>query len=145
MYHFGKHSKSQIETLNPKLILLLNQAIKIVDFRVEQGWRGKTDQNQQLKEGDSHLSWPNSKHNRMKLNNGKWNNKKSDAVDILPSPVIWPNLSTHNKKEYAKYMGRFYHLAGIVKGIALQMTVDIIWGGDWESFFDGPHIELKLK
>lgn len=40
-------------------------------------------------------------------------------------------------------MGRFYHLSGIVKGIALKMNVDIIWGGDWKSFFDGPHIELK--
>ena len=33
-------------------------------------------------------------------------------------------------------------LAAEVKKVASKMKIQIVWGGDWKSFRDGPHFEL---
>ena len=46
---------------------------------------------------------------------------------------------------------RFYHFAGVVRGVAAMMDIDIEWGGDWDSdyvlddqsFYDFPHFQVK--
>lgn len=60
------------------------------------------------------------------------------AVDVVPYPVDWDDRE------------RFAYFAGIVKGIAFSMGLEIRWGGDWdqdgktldEIFSDMPHFEL---
>jgi peptidoglycan L-alanyl-D-glutamate endopeptidase CwlK len=37
----------------------------------------------------------------------------------------------------------FHIIAKAVKESAAELKVDIIWGGDWRTFKDGPHFELK--
>jgi peptidoglycan L-alanyl-D-glutamate endopeptidase CwlK len=38
---------------------------------------------------------------------------------------------------------KYYQLvADHIKKIAKDMKIDIVWGGDWQSFKDGPHFEL---
>ena len=39
----------------------------------------------------------------------------------------------------------FYPLAEAVKEAAKQVKVEVEWGGDWESFKDGPHWQLPRK
>lgn len=33
-------------------------------------------------------------------------------------------------------------LAGVVKAVAKERGIPLVWGGDWKSFPDGPHFEL---
>jgi peptidoglycan LD-endopeptidase CwlK len=41
---------------------------------------------------------------------------------------------------------RFYKaVAEHIKKIALQENIAIVWGGDWKTFGDNPHIELDRK
>lgn len=39
----------------------------------------------------------------------------------------------------------FYIIAEAFKKAAKELGVSIVWGGDWKSFKDGPHIELDRK
>lgn len=39
-----------------------------------------------------------------------------------------------------------YATAGAhIKKVALELDIKIVWGGDWKTFKDGPHIELDRK
>ena len=39
-----------------------------------------------------------------------------------------------------------YHILGdCVKTAAKNVGIPIVWGGDWETFKDGPHFELPWK
>lgn len=39
----------------------------------------------------------------------------------------------------------YFKLAVAMKKAAFDEGVPIIWGGDWKSFKDGPHFELRRK
>ena len=32
-----------------------------------------------------------------------------------------------------------------IKKVAEELSIEIVWGGDWKTFKDGPHIELDRK
>lgn len=36
-------------------------------------------------------------------------------------------------------------IASAMKGAAFQLNIPIVWGGDWQTFKDGPHFELDRK
>lgn len=36
-------------------------------------------------------------------------------------------------------------IGAIMKEVAAEENVPIVWGGDWKSFKDGPHFELDRK
>lgn len=127
-YSFGARSQKNIESCHAHIQDILRETIKIVDFTVLCGHRGAEEQDKAFHEGRSKLKFPKSSHNV----------SPSNAVDIAPYPIDWEN------KE------RFYHLIGIVKGIAYSKGIAIRCGGDWDgdgditdqTFFDLPHIEL---
>lgn len=52
------------------------------------------------------------------------------AVDLAPDPLDWADRDA------------FAALAEAMKQAAADERIPIIWGGDWPSFFDGPHFEL---
>ena len=125
---FSKSSLRKLETCDERLLLVCNKAIKIYDFSVLCGYRGKEDQEAAFINGKSKLHYPQSKHNRL----------PSLAVDIAPFPIVWDNRE------------RFVMLAGIMLGIASSENISLRWGGDWnrnmdlddESFNDLLHFEL---
>jgi hypothetical protein len=67
----------------------------------------------------------------------------SMAVDIVPWPIDWEDME------------RFGYLAGLMKGVALEMEIPLTWGNDWnnngvlvrndpkERLIDAPHFELR--
>jgi len=127
MPRFGRTSTARLKTCHKDIQRVLKEAIKVVDFSVLEGHRGRELQNLYYSQGKSKLRFPKSKHNKT----------PSRAVDIVPYPIDWNDSK------------RFILLAGIVLGIAHKMGVGIRWGGDWnrdfkfnESFFDAPHFEL---
>lgn len=69
------------------------------------------------------------------------------AVDVAPSPVVWP---VPGRSDYSHVLGRFYHFAGFVLGKAETLGLHVRWGGDWngdliftdQTFDDLDHFEL---
>lgn len=39
----------------------------------------------------------------------------------------------------------YERLSRVIKAIALDLSIPIIWGGDWKQFRDGPHYELNTR
>jgi peptidoglycan L-alanyl-D-glutamate endopeptidase CwlK len=55
-----------------------------------------------------------------------------DFVPLLAGKVRWDWPLFHREIKY-------------FKDAATQLGVSIVWGGDWKTFKDGPHIELDWK
>lgn len=141
MPHFGEASKRRIATLHPGLQVVMHRAILIMDFSVIDGLRDQESQEKAVAERRSKVSWPLSRHNRSQISKGVYTDTMSDAVDIVPYPVKWPDIQGQTTMEYAKRKGAFYRLAGIITTIAHDEGIKLRWGGDFKSFFDGPHFE----
>jgi peptidoglycan L-alanyl-D-glutamate endopeptidase CwlK len=88
-------------------------AVKVMDFSILCGHRGKDEQAKSVLAGYSKTNFPNSKHNKY----------PSHAIDIAPYP--------YNAAPTIKNLARFYYLAGIVQAIAQELEIEIKWGGDW--------------
>lgn len=129
-YKFSKKSLEKLNTCHPDIQKICHELIKIMDVTVLEGVRTKEQQEEYVRKGMSKTM--NSKH--LKQADGY-----SHAVDLAPYPIDW------NDRE------RFAYMQGMVRGIALQLGVNIRSGIDWDSdgqikdhtFFDGPHFELK--
>lgn len=128
MNKFSQKSLERLNTCHPDLQKVFNKVIENYDCTIICGHRGKDEQDEAVRLGNSKLQWPNSKHNQL----------LSLAVDVAPYPLDWNDTS------------RFYHFAGYVLAVANFMGVKLRWGGDWngdlkfrdEKFKDLPHFEL---
>lgn len=116
MFKFSQSSLNKLATIDKRLQLICNEAIKEYDFCVIDGLRSLETQKKYFEAGKSKTM--NSKH----LN--------GLAVDLIPFPIDWNNIK------------RFKELSLIIKRIALNNNIKIRWGGDWKSFKDYPHYEL---
>ena len=117
---FGKASKRRLATCHKDLQLLFNEVIRERDCAVLCGHRIEIEQDGAYQSGKSRVMWPDSKHNK----------KPSMAVDVVPYPIDWDDID------------RFNEFADFVKGKAESMDIRVKWGGDFKSFYDGPHWEL---
>lgn len=128
MPNFSDSSLSKLNTVDPRLIEVAHEVIKLVDFSVIEGHRGEKKQDQMFREGRSKLKWPASKHNRY----------PSLAIDVVPYPIDWLNRE------------RFYYIAGMFIAIAAERGIKLRYGGDWDgdgltddqTFYDLPHLEI---
>ena len=122
MPSFGRTSTQRLATCDPRLQEICHKAIKIMDFSVICGHRGKEAQDKAYRTGKSKAQYPNSQHNKA----------PSLAMDLAPWPIDW------NDRE------RFARLAGIIETIAFTKNIKLKWGGDFKSISDMPHFEIKL-
>jgi len=96
-------------------------ACSTMDFAVIEGMRTLAKQKEYMAAGATRTM--NSRH------------LTGHAVDIAPyvgGTIRW---------DWPLY----HELAKIIKKAAADEQVPITWGGDWVSFRDGPHFELKHK
>ena len=108
---------------------MFKEVVRGFDCTIVCGHRGEEDQNEAYKRGNSKVKYPHGRHNA----------NPSRAVDVAPYPIDWTDRD------------RFNYFAGYVKGVASQMGLNIIWGGDWDNdtdlkdngFDDLVHFELK--
>jgi peptidoglycan L-alanyl-D-glutamate endopeptidase CwlK len=118
MYQLGVKSQSRLNGVHPDLVSVVKRAIEITeqDFTVLEGLRSIDRQKELVESGKS--TTMNSRH------------LTGHAVDIAPWPISWD-------------WDHFYPIADAMKESAKELGVDIEWGGDWNSFPDGPHFQLS--
>jgi peptidoglycan L-alanyl-D-glutamate endopeptidase CwlK len=121
MSTLGKTSKARLMACHDDLKRLVEEVAKTHNITVLCGHRTQEEQNEAFTKGNYKAPWPKSKHNQL----------PSLAVDIAPYPINWQNLQS------------FIDLSKVVKSVADDLGIKIIWGGDFKSFKDMPHYELE--
>lgn len=142
-YLLSKLSLSRLVGVNPELVNVVKRAIEITgqDFLVVEGVRtkeqcyinygkGRTASQCQAKNVPIKYAQP-------KLSKVTWLNDPlaskhvtGKAVDLVPYPVDWNDLN------------KFRKISVAVKAAAVELNVEISWGGDWARTKDYPHFEL---
>lgn len=119
-FSLSERSKINLKGVDIRLVRIVEQAIKetTIDFTVTEGLRTPERQQQLVNDGFSQTM--KSKH---------LTGHAVDLVAIVNGKVSW------DKQHYPE-------IARAMKKAADEQKVKIRWGGDFKSFFDGPHFEL---
>jgi peptidoglycan LD-endopeptidase CwlK len=128
MYSFGTRSERNLEGVHPDLVQVARLALRYtsIDFIVTEGVRTVARQKTLVATGASKTM--NSRHIPGKDGFAK-------AIDFAAwidgtVSFAWPPYKV---------------IAAAFKRAAAELGIPIVWGGDWKSFKDGPHIELDRK
>jgi hypothetical protein len=139
-FPYGRRSLAILATCDPKLRTLMLAVADVVDTKILEGARSREQQEANVTAGVS------------KTMDSRHLDRPARAVDAGPYPIIWPNRETR-PKTFAKDLGRWYHWAGVVRGVAAQLGIEVRLGSDWDmdfdlldqKFDDLPHVELPKK
>lgn len=120
-----KSSLKRLEGVHPDLVRVVKRAAEAsgVAFQVTEGVRTLARQRALMKAGSSktlksrHLVAPNGYGHAV------------DLVAMIGGRVSWEEPLYHR-------------IADAMKDAAFLLRVPIEWGGDWRTFFDGPHFQL---
>ena len=120
-FKLSQRSLDRMKGVDERLVNVVKRAIEIseVDFIVTEGLRTKERQAELFKAGATRTM--NSKHIV---------GKAVDLAAVVDGQVRW------DWPLYSK-------LATAMKRAAEILNVKIEWGGDWVTFKDGPHFQLK--
>jgi peptidoglycan LD-endopeptidase CwlK len=126
---YGNKSKQRLSECAEPLQILMNKVLEETehDITILCGSRSKEEQDAAYAAGNSKLKYPRSKHNQT----------PSLAVDVAPYPIDWKDIAA------------FKELGALVKRTWDSMSqaekegYTLSWGGDWKSFKDMPHYELR--
>ncbi|MEX0807098.1 MAG: M15 family metallopeptidase [Dongiaceae bacterium] len=125
MAHFalGLRSRSRLKGVHADLRRVVERAIALtdVDFTVLEGLRSVTRQKELVAAGASQTM--NSRH------------LTGHAVD----------LGAYVRGEPRWDWPLYHRIADAMKRAAKELGVPIEWGGDWQTFKDGPHFQLPRK
>lgn len=122
MPQFSKESILRLATCDPRIQMVLKEAIRMVDFTVICGHRTSIDQEALFLEGKTKKKYGESKHNEY----------PSLAVDIAPWPID------------VEYMPSYYYLAGVIKCTGFRLGIHLKWGGDVDLDVDYNSKDNKL-
>jgi peptidoglycan L-alanyl-D-glutamate endopeptidase CwlK len=119
-FALGQRSKDRLTGVHPDLVKIIEEAIKEspLDFSITEGLRTKERQKALFDAGKSQTM--NSRH---------LTGKAVDIAVIKDGEVTWD-------------MKYYQQAADHIKKVAKELKIDLVWGGDWQSFKDGPHFEL---
>lgn len=119
-FSLSERSKINLKGVDARLVKIVEQAIKEspIDFTVTEGLRTPQRQQELVNKGFSQTL--KSKH---------LTGHAVDLVAIVDGKVSW------DKEHYPP-------IAEVMKKVAAEQGTKIRWGGDFKSFFDGPHFEL---
>ena len=121
---FSKASEDRLATCDERLQRLFRAVIADHDCVICVGHRNEADQDAACKAGRSREKWPHSKHNSV----------PSLAVDVAPEvdgKIPWNDILSFRK------------FAIVVKAKADELGIDVEWGGDWVSWKDWDHWQVK--
>ena len=122
-YTFSQRSLRNLQGVHPDLVRVVHRALELTptDFVVTEGRRTEARQRELVAAGASKTM--NSRH------------LTGHAIDIAPLVAgkvrwDWP---------------LFPPIAAAFKQAAAEKGVQLVWGGDWRTFKDGPHFELDRR
>lgn len=123
MFKLSKRSNQKLEGVHPALVSVVRLAIQRteVDFAVVEGLRSADRQRTLVAAGASKTY--NSRH------------ITGHAVD----------LAAYIGNELRWDWPLYHQVAAAMKSAAAELGVQIVWGGDWTRFPDGPHFELDRR
>ncbi len=130
MFYLGKRSKQRLGGVHPDLKSVVELAITMtkVDFAVLEGQRSNERQAELYAAGATNTM--NSRHRVKRVEDG--GDGFAHAVDLgawVSHEVRW-DWPLYDK------------IAEAMKLAAIELDIEIVWGGDWRSFKDGPHFQL---
>jgi hypothetical protein len=119
-FKLSQRSLNNLKGVDEDLVAVVKRAIEIteIDFGITEGIRTLDRQEELFKKGLSKTM--KSKH---------LIGRAVDLVAYVDGKVSW------EKEDY-------YPIALAMERAAIELNVKIKWGGDFKSFFDGPHFEL---
>lgn len=128
-----ERSMRRLVGVHPALVSVVLKAAELADdetFVVTEGPRTYDRQLELFKAKKSKTM--NSRHlTGHAVDLACWFDKDADKV-VDANELSW---------KFADYQ----NLAAVVKDAASRLGVQIVWGGDWTTFKDGPHFELDRK
>ena len=144
-YTLSKRSLGSLEGVDPRLVSIAKRAIKITqqDFVIIEGLR--TREQMKINYGKGRTAAELAKHGieakyaKPKEAKVTWlnnpfasNHASGKAIDVVPYPVTWDDIS------------KFKKIAVAFKAAAQELGYGntLSWGGDW-SKKDYPHFEIK--
>lgn len=112
---WGFDSKQKLDTLDERLVRLVNDTLKAAPFdvKVVWGYRDKEAQEMAFVSGFSTKRWPESLHNH----------KPCRAVDL--APIVNGRIPWKDPRPWLL-------LAGVMYGVAQVARIPIRWGGNWD-------------
>ena len=122
-FWFGLRSQANLLGVHPDLVKIAYRALELspVDFTVTEGLRTASRQQELFK-----------LHKSQTLASRHLTGHALDVAALMAGKVTW------NWTEYET-------IASAFKQAARELDLDIEWGGDWQSFRDGPHFQLPYK
>jgi peptidoglycan L-alanyl-D-glutamate endopeptidase CwlK len=118
----------RLEGVHPDLVRVVERARDKISFFVVEGLRSIETQRANVARGASQTM--NSRH------------LTGHAVDLCP----WLDRNGNNVVDQDEVnwsdIASFRVVADKMKEAAAEEGVPIEWGGDWKSFYDGPHFQL---
>jgi peptidoglycan L-alanyl-D-glutamate endopeptidase CwlK len=119
-FQLSQRSLDRLKGVDEDLVAVVKRAIELteIDFGITEGIRTLDRQTELFKKGLSKTM--KSKH---------LIGRAVDLVAYVDGKVSW------EKEDY-------YPIALAMERAAIELNVKIKWGGDFKSFFDGPHFEL---
>ncbi len=121
----SKRTRDNLKGVNEKLVMLAGYALAISeqDFFVNEGLRSTAKQQEYFKTGASQLDGINKKSKH----------QLGRAIDVYY--VGWKNTDKVNDPRWEKVYEAF-------RTAAANLHINIVFGANWKSFKDNPHIEL---
>lgn len=113
MYPYSESSRKKLESCDPRLQRVFEEAAKFWDITIIEGHRSTRRQRNLFMAGKSKLDGVNRR--------SKHNEEPSLAVDAAPAPIDWNDTE------------RFYQFGWGIVGLARHLGVTLRWGGDWDS------------
>ncbi|MEZ8744164.1 M15 family metallopeptidase [Vibrio sp. 10N.286.49.E1] len=127
-FALSARSESRMMGVHTDLKRVVRRAIELTpfDFGITSGKRTVDEQNALFKQGASQLDGYNKKSRH----------QSGHAIDFVVydenGKVTW-GFSYYEQVSWA------------FKQAADELNIPIVWGGDWVSFKDGPHVELDKR
>lgn len=103
-----------------QITVTIAAAITPYNVEVAETIRSSKKQQKYLKEGHS-----------LTLNSAHLTGRAVDLMLVTP------------QKSYDDNFSHYEELAWRMKTVAYVLGIDLTWGGDWKTFKDGPHFQLK--
>jgi len=115
---FSNRSSNNLATCVEPLQRLFNEVVRDYDCSVIEGHRTYEKQVENYAKGVSKTMNSNHLYN------------PSRAVDVMPYPIRWKDRE--GQQDFARF----------VKAKAVELGIDVRWGGDFKSIYDAPHWEI---